>query len=522
VANYFEKIAVIIDVTSDKAVAGLKTFRKSVAEAEGFSAKFSAGVGSLKQSFAGLVKGPSGPAAIAAGAAAIGAAWMKAGQTFIDTARSARDLSVATGLGIEDASRLIEVFGDLGGDSASLAQAVGKISKSLDNDKWTRYGIATREAGGEARDANDIFLESLEVLRQIKNPTEQAAAGNALFGRSWANLAPLIAKSDKELRAALKSVKDGKVITGEEADQADRLAEGFDNIRDSVDEMILAAGKALSEMVPLLDGVALGIEAVAYDIGLVMDAANWIADQTGAKAARQFEAMQVQWNAFAEAAKNVNAVMVEYGDANKYAAQEQFNAAQKAAELEQKLANRRGGVAFAAAQAEQSISDMMDAISDDRQWISVQLAMDDLEERLAEITKQYEDGEIDQREYWLLTRDEILKTKGEFTAYLDEQENMDPYLKQRLLFEFDQGDIDSILKIMQDYLDGKKIAVTVGSTAVPGMPFIGGTGPKDMPYQPAINITVNGALDPNSTAAQIKQILDDHSWANGQQVVWNR
>lgn len=515
-ANYYEKISVLIDVTTDKAVNGFNNFKTAIKDAEGFSGKFKAGVGSLKESLGGLVGGPVGPAAVAGAATAIGAAWIKAGQTFIDTARSARDLSAATGLGIEDASRLIEVFSDLGGDAGSLASSIGKITKSLDDDKWTKYGIATRDASGEARDANDIFLESLEVLRNIQNPTERAAAGTELYGKSWANLAPLIGKSDKALRDALKSVKAGKVITEEEAEKADKLAEGFDNIKDAVEEMVLAAGQALVEMKPIFDAVALTLEAIAYDIGLIMDAWGWLVGPSDEMQAfnEKLKAYNEYIAKMKEVTEKVPPVMTEFGDANKYAAEQAYYAAQEAAKLEQKLANKRGGVAWAAAEAEAKITRLLDAISDDRQWIAVQLGMDGLKERLDELTKQYEDGEIDQREYWLRTRDEILATKSDLVGYLDELEDMDPYLKQRILFEFDQGDIDSVLKIMQDYLDGKKVQVQVGATSVPGMPWVGGTGPKDQPY--GTTIIVNGALDPVAVADQIERIMRDKRYRDGQ------
>ena len=43
-AGFTERISVLIDVTSNKAVSGLKDFQKSVAEAQGFTGKLKAGV----------------------------------------------------------------------------------------------------------------------------------------------------------------------------------------------------------------------------------------------------------------------------------------------------------------------------------------------------------------------------------------------------------------------------------------------------------------------------------------------
>lgn len=522
-ANYFEKIAVIIDVTSDKAVAGLKTFRKSVAEAEGFSGKFKAGIGSLKESLGGMMSGASGPAAIAAGATAIGAAWMKAGQTFIDTARQARDLSVATGLGIEDASRLIEVFGDLGGDASTLAQSIGKITRSLDDDKWTKYGIATRDASGQARDANDIFLESLEVIRQIKDPTERAAAGAALYGKSWANLAPLVAKSDKELRSALKSVKDGKVITEDEADKADKLAEGFDNIKDAVEEMVLGAGEALVAMKPIFDVVALTLEAIAYDIGLVMDAWDFFFGEDPAaplgEIAHQARGAAAAMRVLEQQVTPTAASVVEFGDANKYAAEQAFIAAQKAAELERKLANKRGGIAFAAKEAQTAIENMMGAISEDREWIAIQLELDGLKERLDDIKQRYDDDEIDMREYYLLTREEILKTKESLLGFITELEGMSPYLKQKILFEFDRGNAEGVVKLIEAFFAGEKVEISTVLKTPVGMPWIpGGTGPKDGAYGSGVvfNVNIGVAGNPMETGRTIVRLVNDYYSATGQ------
>lgn len=517
-ANYYEKISVLIDVTTDKAVNGFNNFKTAIKDAEGFSGKFKAGIGSLKESLGGLVSGPVGPAAVAGAATAIGTAWIKAGQTFIDTARQARDLSVATGLGIEDASRLIEVFGDLGGDAGSLASSIGKITKSLDDDKWNKYGIATRDASGEARDANDIFLESLDVLRDIKNPTERAAAGTELYGKSWANLAPLISQSDDALRDALKSVKDGKVITEEEADKADKLAEGFDNIKDAVEEMVLAAGQVLVEMKPIFDVVALTLEAIAYDIGLIMDAWDWLVGPSDKM--EEFNAKLKAYNEYIakmkEITEDVPPVMTEFGDANKYAAEQAYYAQLEAQDLADTLANRADSLARAAYNAQNRIKDLYDEIDQDKTWVDFQLRILGVKEQLDQLAQDFEDEKISSEEYGLQIQKIFLEGEQgilDFVATLDRE--VPAEVITALLADFKAGDIKAVVDRLQTIVDQNpitaKLTTVGGQTAIPssvrdGSIVNGGT-----------YITVNMGVvgDRLETGRTIVKLIQDYNNATG-------
>jgi hypothetical protein len=70
--SFNERISVVIDVATDKASQALGGFRKSVNEAEGFTGKLKAGVGSLGQTFTSFISSPAGAATAitAVGAAA--------------------------------------------------------------------------------------------------------------------------------------------------------------------------------------------------------------------------------------------------------------------------------------------------------------------------------------------------------------------------------------------------------------------------------------------------------------------
>ncbi len=188
-ASFTEKIRLLFEV-DDKGSLG--RLRADIAAADGVTGKFKAGAAGLGDT----LKANMGAAAMAGGAALV-AFGAKAVGAFTDTAKSAIDMGAATGLAVEDASRWIAVGDDMGVSAEQLTSAFGKVGKSLDTGKWDEYGIATRDAAGEARSTNDILLDTFDMLAKVGNETERTRIGNELFGKGYANLAPLIGKSRK-------------------------------------------------------------------------------------------------------------------------------------------------------------------------------------------------------------------------------------------------------------------------------------------------------------------------------------
>lgn len=245
------KITTLIEVKVDEAISGMRRFRQSVADADGFMGKFRAGASSAF----GALKQHSAEAALAAGVALV-AFGVKAVQAFEDAAKAARDLGDATGLTTEQASRWIAVADDMGVGADQLSTAFGRVAKTLDAKVWESYGIATRDASGRARQANEILLDSFDVLAQTTNATERARIGNELFGRGYANIAPLLGKSREAMEAYLRSVERGQVITAAEERKAERMRLAQDALADAFGEVQLAVGEVLVELAPLIEAMA--------------------------------------------------------------------------------------------------------------------------------------------------------------------------------------------------------------------------------------------------------------------------
>lgn len=259
-AGYLDRINVLIDVNTTKATEGLKNFRRSIAEADGVSGKLKAGwssvTGGIKKN-AGMLAAGAGAALVAFGVKAVGA--------FTDAAKAAIDFGKATGTTTEQASRWIAVADDFGMSASDLQAALGRVTKTIDTGKWAEYGIATRDASGKVRDANDIFLDALGKLGQVTDATERARIGNDLFGKGFAALSPLIGKTRAEYETMLGAVQRGQVITDDEADSAERMRIAQDNLNDALGEVTLAFGEAVAKGSPFL-GVLTGVVQKAADL----------------------------------------------------------------------------------------------------------------------------------------------------------------------------------------------------------------------------------------------------------------
>lgn len=258
------RITTVLDIDDKGFKSSLKGIGSAVGEADGFFGKLKAGGGAIFDT----LKENAGAFAVAGGAALV-AFGVKAVHAFEDTAKAAIDLSKASGLSIEDASRWIGVGDDYGVGADKLVSSIGKITKTLDSKKWEQYGIATRDASGRAKDANTILEDSLVRLSGVTNETERATIGNALFGKGYANLAPLVGHTREEYDKMLGSVEKGQVITEAEAAKAEKMRLAEDKLKDAFREVTLAVGQlvaALAPVITILADVTTGVSTAINDM----------------------------------------------------------------------------------------------------------------------------------------------------------------------------------------------------------------------------------------------------------------
>jgi uncharacterized protein YukE len=196
-----------------------------------------------------------------------------AARQVVDLGDRLRDLAFATGLSVEQLSFLEFAAGQLGTSVDTIANAAQRLSRNLIDvangsgeqaaRALTRLGLSAAEL---ARQDLVTQLASIgDALAQIDNPTERAAAGAALLGRSYGQLAPLLLAGGDALQGLTdRFVELGGVITTGQAEK-------FDAFNDSLGELQLAVRQAseaiATALAPALTSLFTSVASTLPQIG---------------------------------------------------------------------------------------------------------------------------------------------------------------------------------------------------------------------------------------------------------------
>ena len=244
----------IVSEFTDKGVksaeAAFKNFKTQVGNAEGAMGKFKAG------SKAAMDFVETNAAAFATAAAGSLIKFAADGvQAFQDLALSAGKLSTATGLAVDDASRYMEVLGDIGIDVGTLETAIGKLGRAAANEApgFEQLGAQIAYTKTGAVDINETFINVIDQLNKMEDPAQRAKIATELLGKGWQGMSELIGMGADDLRASLASVSDAKVIDAAEVKKARDFRAAMDDLKDAVDDVTLVVG---STLVPYLTDLA--------------------------------------------------------------------------------------------------------------------------------------------------------------------------------------------------------------------------------------------------------------------------
>jgi hypothetical protein len=264
------KISVVIDVVADKAVTGLKNFKTSLADAEGGFGKLKVAGGAAMDS----LKLHAGEFALAAGTAIV-AFGVKAVGAFNDLALEADRFSDVAGIAVEDASRWIEVAGDIGVSGEAVQGAFQKMNKAIADGKLDEFAADIVKAKDGTVDANATFENLVTKIGAIKDPTDRAAAAQKAFGKGYAEIAELMEMSATDLQSALEGVSEQKIIDEQEVERAKVFRASLDTLKDKAEDLTLMLGERL---VPAAIEVA---DAVADAVGPVLELTDWLDRNAG-------------------------------------------------------------------------------------------------------------------------------------------------------------------------------------------------------------------------------------------------
>lgn len=270
-----------VDAGLKSAEGAFKNFRTQVGQAEGAMGKLKAGSGAAFDA----IKANAGAMALGAGTAIAGFA-VKAIGEFQNLALEVDKFSNATGLAAEEASRWVEVAGDIGIESSTLLTSFNKLNQAIGkgSGEFEKLGIEIAKTSGGATDVNQTFLNTIDALRRINDPATRARAATQLLGKSWTEVSELVEMGAGRLSTALEEVSGAKLIDEAEIQKAkdlraaqDQLKDAFENITLVVGQMLVPVLTDVAELLgPLADKMAKAGDKGAASAGALENFAKWL------------------------------------------------------------------------------------------------------------------------------------------------------------------------------------------------------------------------------------------------------
>lgn len=234
-------------VTGENEIEGLnKALGRTATQAKAASNAFSG--------FKGL--GALVPAAAIAGVTALA-------KGAIDTADNLNDLSIRTGVAVESLSRFGAAAEDSGSTIDEVGKAMGRLQRGLVDpaskvsEALRSIGVSATDTQGKIRGVDLIMLDVADKMSKIEDPAKKSALAVDLFGKSGANLIPMLNQG----RDALSQY--AATIDTEMAQAADQFNDSLNNIARSI------AGpfnEAVTALLPLITSIAEALAALIKDL----------------------------------------------------------------------------------------------------------------------------------------------------------------------------------------------------------------------------------------------------------------
>lgn len=179
-----------------------------------------------------------------------------ASKRFVDAAYEATYqaglLGAKLGLTAQQANILNQTVENSHSNTATLEQALAKITQTLDNNEkaFQALGIATRDANGQLRPTVDILMETNSRLMQVREGTDRNIEMQRIYGRSWQEIVPILGvtrEAAEETEARMRALG---LVLGEENVEA---ADAYNGAMDDVGMVMKGIGKTIGDaLMPVL------------------------------------------------------------------------------------------------------------------------------------------------------------------------------------------------------------------------------------------------------------------------------
>ena len=238
-----DKMSRVINDAVSKSTNKLNAFERNAAK-----------VGRTMSTAGGLMTG----AGLAVGAAALGIA--KSASQYGDQVWKA---SQSTGMAVGEYQKLAYAARYSNVEQTELNAAMVRFNKRLSDAAagsksagqiFTDLGVEIKDSAGNLRAPNEVFKDLAGKFASVKDGAGKTAAAYEIFGRSGANLIPLLNSGAKGLEdMGAEAERMGFVLSEQTAKASEQFNDNLSRTTDSVKGMMFQLGAAL---IPTLDKLA--------------------------------------------------------------------------------------------------------------------------------------------------------------------------------------------------------------------------------------------------------------------------
>ena len=222
----------------DKVSTPLKNIQKNVRNTQTKFENFKGRINQVGQKFQVMGekikrvgRGLAKTASLIVGAVvAIGSAVLRGAKQVADYGDRIDKMSQKIGMSRKSFQEWDYIMSQNGGNVESLQMGFKTLTTQIDGvrkgskesiNAFKSLGVVVKDNNGQFRNADDIFNDTVRALQKVENPTQKMILANKLFGRSAAELRPLLnqeAEAVDLLRE--KANKMGLIISGKDIDNA--------------------------------------------------------------------------------------------------------------------------------------------------------------------------------------------------------------------------------------------------------------------------------------------------------------
>lgn len=208
---------------------------------------------------------------VVAGVAALGLVGMV--KATIDGADNLNDLSKSTGVAVDVLGGLGFAAQKSGTDLDGVAKSVGKlnltIAKARAGDKDAAFvfkAVGLDQLIRDGASADKVLTALADKFAEYSDEPETAALANAIFGKSYQSILPLLKEGGTALQASIDKYRQANGVTKDLAEQSDKFN---DTLSDIGLNLTGTARKLTAELLPGLQAVADEIERTKDQAGLL-------------------------------------------------------------------------------------------------------------------------------------------------------------------------------------------------------------------------------------------------------------